>query len=45
MLFRSGSSENTVDVSLDTLMSGEYAINLQMSDEDLATYTSCGNID
>jgi Cu/Zn superoxide dismutase len=40
-----GSSEATVDVSLDTLTSADYAINLHMSDEDLATYTSCGNID
>ena len=40
-----GSSETTVDVSLDTLTDGEYAINLHMSDEDLATYTSCGDID
>lgn len=40
-----GSSETTVDVSLDTLTSSDYAINLHMSDEDLATYTSCGNID
>jgi hypothetical protein len=40
-----GSSETTVDVSLDTLTSSDYAINLHMSDEDLTTYTSCGNID
>jgi hypothetical protein len=40
-----GISETTVSVSLDTLTSGEYAINLHMSDEDLATYTSCGNIE
>ena len=40
-----GSSDSTVEVSLDTLTSGEYAINLHMSDEDLATYTSCGDID
>jgi hypothetical protein len=40
-----GTSETTVDVSLDTLTGGEYAINLHMSDEDLATYTSCGNIE
>ena len=40
-----GSSDSTVDVSLDTLTSGEYAINVHMSDEDLATYTSCGDID
>ena len=40
-----GSSDSTVDVSLDTLTDGDYAINLHMSDEDLATYTSCGDID
>jgi hypothetical protein len=39
-----GRSESTVDVSLDTLTSGTYAINLHMSDADLATYTSCGEI-
>ena len=39
-----GSSDSTVDVALDSLTSGEYAINLHMSDEDLATYTSCGDI-
>jgi hypothetical protein len=40
-----GSSEATVDASLETLTSSDYAINLHMSDDDLATYTSCGNID
>ena len=40
-----GSSDSTVEVSLDTLTDGDYAINLHMSDEDLATYTSCGDID
>ena len=40
-----GSSDSMVDVSLDTLTDGEYAINLHMSDDDLATYTSCGEID
>lgn len=40
-----GTSETSVDVSLDTLTGGTYAINLHMSDEDLATYTSCGNIE
>ena len=39
-----GASETTVDVPLDTLTSGTYAINLHMSDDDLTTYTSCGNI-
>jgi hypothetical protein len=40
-----GSSETTVDTSLESLTDGTYAINLHMSDEDLATYTSCGNIE
>jgi hypothetical protein len=40
-----GSSETTVDVSLETLTSSAYAVNLHMSDDDLATYTSCGNIE
>ena len=40
-----GTSDTTVDVSLETLTSGAYAINLHMSDEDLTTYTSCGNIE
>jgi hypothetical protein len=40
-----GSSESTVDVSLDELASGDYAINLHMSNDDLTTYTSCGNVE
>jgi hypothetical protein len=40
-----GTSETTVDTSLDSLTGGNYAINLHMSDEDLATYTSCGDIE
>ena len=40
-----GSSETTVEASLDTLTGDDYAINLHMSDDDLETYTSCGNID
>jgi Cu/Zn superoxide dismutase len=40
-----GTSESTVDVTLDSLTGGAYAINLHMSDKDLATYTSCGNIE
>jgi len=39
-----GSSETTVEISVDDLMSGDYAINLHMSADDLETYTSCGNI-
>lgn len=41
----SGRSEATVEVSLDDLTSGDYAINLHMSDDDLETYTSCGDIE
>jgi hypothetical protein len=40
-----GRSEATVDVSLDELTSEDYAINLHMSDDDLTTYTSCGDIE
>jgi hypothetical protein len=40
-----GTSETTVDAPLDSLTGGNYAINLHMSDEDLATYTSCGDIE
>ena len=38
-------SDSTVDVSLDTLIAGDYAINLHMSPANLETYTSCGNIE
>lgn len=40
-----GRSESTVDVSLETLTASDYAINLHMSDDDLQTYTSCGDIE
>jgi hypothetical protein len=40
-----GTSETTVDAPLETLTGGNYAINLHMSDDDLATYTSCGDIE
>ena len=40
-----GRSESTVDVSLETLTASDYAINLHMSDDDLTTYTSCGDIE
>ena len=41
-----GSSEASVEASVDTLTGDDdYAINLHMSDDDLETYTSCGNID
>ena len=40
-----GTSESTVDATLDSLTRTDYAINLHMSNEDLTTYTSCGNIE
>ena len=40
-----GTSEATVEASIETLTGSDYAINLHMSDDDLETYTSCGNID
>jgi Cu/Zn superoxide dismutase len=39
-----GRSDTTVDTTLEDLTSEPYAINLHMSDDDLTTYTSCGNI-
>ncbi len=40
-----GRSATTVDVSLDALTSGTYAIDLHMSAGARATPTSCGNIE
>ena len=40
-----GTSDSTVDASLDSLTEGTYAINLHFSDEELTVYTSCGNIE
>ncbi len=40
-----GRSATTVDVSLDALTSGTYAIDLHSSDRASATPTSCGNIE
>jgi hypothetical protein len=40
-----GVSDSTIDVGLETLTSGTYAINLHMSDADIETYVSCGNIE
>lgn len=39
-----GTSETTVEVALDDLTGGEYAINLHESDTNLGTYVACGNI-
>ena len=40
-----GISDSSVDVTLDELTSGTYAINLHFSDDELTVYTSCGNIE
>lgn len=39
-----GISETTVPVSLDELLESEYAINIHLSVDDIATYVSCGDI-
>lgn len=39
-----GASETTVDVSLDALLDGEFAINAHQSPEQLETYVACGDI-
>ncbi|MGH3091482.1 MAG: hypothetical protein ACRDOG_04015 [Gaiellaceae bacterium] len=39
-----GASETTVDISVEDLQSGEYAINAHASEEDVETYVACGDI-
>ena len=39
-----GSSETTVDISVEDLQNGEYAINAHASEEDVETYVACGDI-
>ena len=39
-----GKSETTVNVALDELKSGEFAINVHKSEPEIKTYVSCGNI-
>jgi len=39
-----GVSDTTVDVSMETLMAGEYAINIQKSAAEASVYVACGNI-
>lgn len=41
---KNGKSSTTVPVSLDKLRSGQYAINVHKSADDLKTYVACGNI-
>jgi hypothetical protein len=39
-----GKSDTTVNVALDELKSGEFAINVHKSEPEIKTYVSCGNI-
>ena len=39
-----GKSETTVNVALDELEAGEFAINVHKSEPEIKTYVSCGNI-
>jgi hypothetical protein len=39
-----GMSETTVDVSLDDLMTGEFAINAHLSADEMAVWINCGDI-
>ncbi|MGH2532150.1 MAG: hypothetical protein ACRDJW_07550 [Thermomicrobiales bacterium] len=39
-----GLSETTVEVALDDLTADPYAINVHLSDTELGTYVTCGNI-
>jgi hypothetical protein len=39
-----GSSETVVDVSLEDLMSGVYAVNVHLSTDEPGTWVACGNI-
>ena len=39
-----GTSETTVDISVEELQSGEYAINAHASEEDVETYVACGDV-
>jgi hypothetical protein len=40
-----GRSEATVDVTLDELESGDYAINVHKSNDEADVYVSCGDIE
>jgi hypothetical protein len=39
-----GSSEATVDVTLDELTSGEFAVNIHKSNDEASVYVACGDI-
>ena len=39
-----GASETTVNVKLDDLLNGQYAINVHKSAAEVTTYVACGNI-
>jgi hypothetical protein len=39
-----GSSETTIQVTLDELFAGDLALNLHFSENDFGTYTACANL-
>ncbi|MDQ3856268.1 MAG: superoxide dismutase family protein [Chloroflexota bacterium] len=39
-----GTSQTTVQASLETIMSAEHAINVHLSEKQIGTYVACGNI-
>ena len=41
---KNGISETTVDISLNDLLGGEYAINAHLSADQISTYVACGEI-
>lgn len=42
---KEGKSKTTVDISLNELISGQFAINAHKSKQDIQTYVACGNIE
>ena len=40
-----GTSETTVDVSVEELQEGEFAVNVHESEQNISTYVACGPIE
>jgi len=41
---KNGESETTVDVKLSDITTGDFAINVHKSEEEISTYVACGEI-
>lgn len=39
-----GTSESSVDVALEDILAGEYAINVHLSEDEIDTYVACGDV-